>query len=158
MLCHDGPMDRDLTLDNQLCFALNAAARAASNAYRSELTDLGLTYPQYLTLLALWENDGLTVSELGGRLRLDSGTLSPLLRRLQDTGYVERRRHSRDERRVSIYLTPAGHELKDRMAEVQRCLAGRITMTAEEIATLHRLAKRFCEALGESERTVLPKD
>ncbi|HEY5518220.1 MAG TPA: MarR family transcriptional regulator, partial [Cellulomonas sp.] len=85
-------MEPEPRLDDELCFALYSASRAATNAYRDALADLGLTYTQFVTMLALWEDDGATVSALGHRLHLDSGTLSPLLRRLQDTGLVERRR------------------------------------------------------------------
>jgi len=98
----------NLQLDSQLCFALYAASRAVTSAYRDALTELDLTYPQYLTLLALWENDGVTISALGARLQLDSGTLSPLLKRLDGAGLVERRRSSEDERRVTVHLTPQG--------------------------------------------------
>ncbi|QQR99415.1 MAG: MarR family transcriptional regulator [Austwickia sp.] len=139
-------MDAELTLDNQLCFALNAAARAAAGAYRSALGELGLTYPQFLVLLALWEADGQSVSELGDRVRLDSGTLSPLLRRLAEAGMVERRRSSSDERRVTIHLTDAGRDLQPRVADVQRQLYRRLDMTPEEIATLRSLARRFYAA------------
>lgn len=139
-------MDAELTLNNQLCFALNAAARAASGAYRASLGELGLTYPQFVVLLALWETDGQSVSELGERVRLDSGTLSPLLRRLAEAGLVERRRSSADERRVTIHLTDAGRELQPRVAAVQRQLYGALDMSREELATLRSLAQRFCDA------------
>lgn len=145
-MCNNRAMDAELTLDNQLCFALNAAARAAAGAYRSALGELGLTYPQFLVLLALWEADGQSVSELGDRVRLDSGTLSPLLRRLAEAGMVERRRSSSDERRVTIHLTDAGRDLQPRVADVQRQLYRRLDMTPEEIATLRSLARRFYAA------------
>lgn len=138
----------DLGLDELVCFALYAASRSAVNAYRDLLTPLGLTYPQYVTLLALWENDGATVSDLGERLHLDSGTLSPMLRRLQTMGLVERRRDRSDERRVSVHLTPGSRALRPRIAEVQRCLAASIDMSPHELATLRSLARRFCDAAG----------
>lgn len=137
-------VDKELALDNQLCFALNAAARAAAGAYRAGLGELGLTYTQFVVLLALWEDDGPSVSALGERVRLDSGTLSPLLRRLADAGLVERRRGRSDERRVTIHLTPAGSDLQPRVAKVQRGLASALDMSPQEIATLRSLAQRFC--------------
>lgn len=103
-------------LDNQLCFAVYAAAHAFGRAYRNLLGRYELTYPQYLVLLVLWEQDGLSVKEIGNRLFLDSGTLTPLLKRLEVSGRVRRARDRVDERQVSIFLTPAGAELRDRLA------------------------------------------
>lgn len=106
-----GP-DEYLRLDRQICFSLNAASRAFGGVYRTLLKDLGLTYPQYLVMLVLWEaapEEGpLPVKRLGERLRLDSGTLSPLLKRLEANGLVRRERSATDERSVTIALTPAG--------------------------------------------------
>ena len=108
--------DDDMGLDNQLCFALYAANRAVVARYRPLLSELGLTYPQYLVMLVLWEaaSDGrrLNVSDLGGRLRLDSGTLTPLLKRLQQRGLISRTRSKEDERIVSVGLTDAGKDLR----------------------------------------------
>jgi len=123
------PMTREahpqLLLDNQLCFALYRASRAVQRGYAPHLADLGLTYPQYLTMLVLWESDGpLTVGAIGERLRLDSGTLTPLLKRLEETGLVQRRRDPDDERRVNIELTDVGLALRERAADVpQRVFA-----------------------------------
>ncbi len=103
-------------LDNQLCFAVYAAAHAFGRAYRALLTEHDLTYPQYLVLLVLWEEDGLTVKEIGDRLFLDSGTLTPLLKRLEAAGRIRRARDRADERQVSIFLTEAGRALHDRLA------------------------------------------
>jgi len=103
-------------LDNQLCFAVYAAAHAFGRAYRALLAAHDLTYPQYLVLLVLWEEEGLTVKEIGTRLFLDSGTLTPLLKRLEASGHVRRARDRADERQVSIFLTPKGCGLKDKMA------------------------------------------
>ncbi len=99
-------------LDDQLCFALYSTAHAMGRAYRKALRDLGLTYPQYLVLLVLWEEDGMSVSAIGARLYLDSATLTPLLKRLEGLGMVERRRAAHDERIVLIHLTPQGRDLK----------------------------------------------
>lgn len=103
-------------LDNQLCFAVYAAAHAFGRAYRNLLGRHELTYPQYLVLLVLWEEDGLTVKEIGERLFLDSGTLTPLLKRLEASGRVRRARDRPDERQVSIFLTEAGEGLRGTLA------------------------------------------
>src|SRR3954470_3664742 len=102
------PPESALLLDNQLCFALYSASLAMTKLYKPLLDELGLTYPQYLVMLALWERDGSTVSELGQRLYLDSGTLTPLLKRLEAAGLVSRVRSTEDERRVHLRLTSAG--------------------------------------------------
>ena len=115
--------DTWLALDHQLCFALYAASLAMTKAYKPLLAPLGLTYPQYLAMLVLWEGDGLSVSALGERLRLDSGTLTPLLKRLQALGLVQRLRDAADERRVLLQLTPAGRALKARARAVPQAIA-----------------------------------
>src|SRR3954462_7215683 len=96
--------DEMLHLDNQVCFALYSASLAMTKLYKPLLDPLRLTYPQYLAMLVLWEGDGLTVSELGQRLQLDSGTLTPLLKRLEGSGFVQRLRDTADERRVLLRL------------------------------------------------------
>mgnify|MGYP001425629241 CR=1 FL=1 len=101
-----------LALDRQLCFALYSASLAMTKAYKPLLAPLGLTYPQYLVMLVLWEGDGVTVSHVGERLSLDSGTLTPLLKRLQALGLLQRLRDAADERRVLLQLTPGGGELQ----------------------------------------------
>ena len=105
-------------LDNQICFAIYSAAHAFNRVYKPLLDRLGLTYPQYLVMLVLWERDGLTVKEIGERLFLDSGTLTPLLKRLEAAGRVRRTRDSEDERQVRITLTEAGRTLKQQAAGV----------------------------------------
>jgi MarR family transcriptional regulator, organic hydroperoxide resistance regulator len=114
--------DALLQLDNQICFALYSASLAMTKLYKPLLDELGLTYPQYLAMLALWEQDGLAVSELGRRLSLDSGTLTPLLKRLETAGFVTRIRDAADERRVHITLTSAGRRLKTRAAKIPPCV------------------------------------
>lgn len=114
--------DQALRLDNQLCFALYSASLAMTKLYKPLLDELGITYPQYLALLVLWERDGLTVSELGERLYLDSGTLTPLLKRLETAGLVSRLRDTQDERRVRVRLSAAGRELKQRAARIPGCV------------------------------------
>jgi len=106
------PVPELLKLDNQLCFSIYAASRAITRAYRPILDRYGLTYPQYLVLLILWEKDGQPVNEIGRRLYLDSGTLTPLLKRMETSGYVERRRGALDERTVEIHLTAKGVALQ----------------------------------------------
>jgi DNA-binding MarR family transcriptional regulator len=106
------------TLDGQLCFALYSANLAMGKLYRQLLADLELTYPQYLVMLVLWEGDGITVSELGERLFLDSATLTPLLKRLQAAGLVQRTRGTRDERQVIVTLTDEGRALREKAGQV----------------------------------------
>lgn len=125
-----------LRLDNQVCFALNAADRAFGAVYRVLLRDLGLTYSQYLVMMVLWEHGGTTVKGLGEALRLDSGTLSPLLKRLEAAGLVERRRSPEDERSVTVTPTAAGDALRDRACEVPLRIASATGMSLEEIADL----------------------
>ncbi len=114
--------EQALLLDNQLCFALYSASLAMTKLYKPLLDELGLTYPQYLALLVLWEQDGVTVSELGDRLSLDSGTLTPLLKRLEAAGLLSRLRDAADERRVLIRLTADGRKLKARAQRIPGCV------------------------------------
>ncbi|HEX3789110.1 MAG TPA: MarR family transcriptional regulator [Pseudonocardiaceae bacterium] len=110
----DSSTEPGLALDEQLCFALYSASRAITARYRPLLDEMGLTYPQYLVMLALWESGPATVGQLGKRLTLDSGTLSPLLKRLEASGLISRRRRVDDERSVEIVLTGDGHRLRER--------------------------------------------
>ncbi|WP_336853675.1 MarR family transcriptional regulator [Sinomonas albida] len=133
-----------LDLDRQLCFPLYAAARSVSRVYAELLADVGLTYPQYLTMLALWSADGaLSVGELGERLRLDSGTLTPLLKRLEAAGYLERRRDPGDERRVLASLTPAGESLQESVSNVPLRLSASLGLAAGDAAALRDLLARL---------------
>lgn len=129
-----------LALDHQLCFALYSTSLAMTKAYRPLLAELGLTYPQYLAMLALWEADGLTVGALGERLFLDSGTLTPLLKRLEAQGLVERRRGQEDERSVFIHLTRTGRALKRRAVAVPEAMLCTLDCGLPE---LHDLASRL---------------
>lgn len=113
----------DLALDRQVCFALYSASRATTAAYRTLLADLGITYPQYLVMLVLWERDGRGVQEICHALQLDTGTLSPLLKRLESAGLLERRRLGGDERRVTVVLTDAGTALRERASDIPARLA-----------------------------------
>lgn len=127
-----------LKLDNQLCFAVYAASLAMTKLYKPHLDQLGLTYPQYLVMLALWEEDGLMVSTLGERLSLDSGTLTPLLKRLEAAGLVSRTRDVADERRVHIGLTAIGRKLKARAARIPACLIAASQCPVDELLGLTR--------------------
>jgi MarR family transcriptional regulator, organic hydroperoxide resistance regulator len=118
-------MHEVLRLDNQLCFALYAASKAVTQAYQPLLAELGITYPQYLALLVLWEKDHLLVKEIGDRLELDSGTLTPLLKRLENQGLVVRERQQDDQRQVRIRLSPAGRSLENKALSIPKQLACR---------------------------------
>ncbi len=139
-----------LRLDNQLCFLFHRISRELTAVYRPLLGDLGLTYPQYLVMLVLWEDDGLGVGEIGDRLALDSGTLSPLLRRLESAGFVQRRRESADERRVTIHLTAKGRELERRAAHIPAAVAASmaddLAQYEQAKASLRALAERLASA------------
>lgn len=140
-------MDRPyphLAIDEQLCLPLYAASRAVTRRYNELLVDLGLTYPQYLCLLALWDanGDSLTVSELGRQLHLDSGTLTPVLKRLAANGLVDRTRDESDERRVLLTATDRAWELRDQASAVRTRLTDGLTMTADEGRVLRALLEQ----------------
>lgn len=140
-----------LALSAQLCLPLYAAARAVTRRYGELLTELGLTYPQYLTMLALWDADGpLTVGEIGERLRLDSGTLTPVLKRLESAGHVARRRDSADERRVLVEVTPAGAQLREQVADVPERAWEGTALTAADARQLRGLLDRLLDGLDAS--------
>lgn len=130
--------DTLLKLDNQLCFAVYSTSLAMTRLYKPLLDELGVTYPQYLVMLALWERDGATVSELGERLSLDSGTLTPLLKRLESSGFLTRLRDVADERRVRITLTPAGRTLRQRAINVPACMLAASDCSIDELVGLTR--------------------
>ena len=125
-----------LELDNQLCFALYSTSLAMTRVYKPLLDELGLTYPQYLAMLVLWERDGLMVSELGERLYLDSGTLTPLLKRLEASGLITRIRAVEDERRVHITLSASGRKLKTRAAKIPGCILSASQCSIPELILL----------------------
>ena len=134
-------------LDRQVCFALYSASRAATAVYRPVLEDLGLTYPQYLAMLVLWENEPRGVKELGDELGLDSGTLSPLLKRLEALGLVERRRSGEDERRVAVHLTPVGRSLSAKASSIPQRLADAAGLSAAELEQLRETLGKLTAAL-----------
>ncbi|MFE0642770.1 MarR family winged helix-turn-helix transcriptional regulator [Streptomyces sp. NPDC058877] len=130
------PDEDFLRLDHQICFSLHAATRAFNGVYREALKELGLTYPQYLVMLVLWEHRELSVKGIGERLRLDSGTLSPLLKRLEAAGYVERHRSPEDERSVTVRLTGDGAALRGAALGVPRRIAAATGLGLDEIRAL----------------------
>lgn len=133
----------DLALDHQLCFPLYAGARAVTRLYGELLADEHLTYPQYVTLLALWDADGVSVGELGERLHLDSGTLTPLLKRMEKAGHLQRTRDPDDERRVVITVTDAGWELRERVSGVPARMGAALGLSDEEIDVLRAGLKKM---------------
>lgn len=133
---HDAAANDWLQLDGQLCFALYSASLATTRLYKPLLEPLGLTYPQYLALLVLWEHGDQSVGALGEKLFLDSGTLTPLLKRMEAAGWLTRTRAADDERRVVVSLTPAGRSLRQRARVVPQQLAAATGCTASELVTL----------------------
>ena len=145
--------DQWLRLDNQICFAVYSAAHAFNKVYKPLLDRLGLTYPQYLVMLSLWERDGVPLKDIGERLFLDSGTLTPLLKRLETAGLVKRTRSTEDERQVLIALTAQGQALKEKARSVPQsileatdCSVGQLVELKSEIVALR---DRLNAALGE---------
>ena len=141
----------ELRLDRQVCFALYSASRAVTQLYRPLLDELGLTYPQYLVMLVLWERGPATVKELGAALELDSGTLSPLLKRLAAAGLVTRDRRAVDERSVEVRLTAAGERLETRAAGVPRKIAKATGLRVGELSTLRHDLRALTEVVGTRE-------
>jgi len=139
-----------LQLDLQLCFALYSTSLAMTKLYKPLLKPLGLTYPQYLVMLVLWEADGQTVSAVGARLMLDSGTLTPLLKRLEAAGLLQRLRDSADERRVQLKLSPAGRALKARAGKVPAAIACAANCPVDDILSLTARLQQLREQLSQS--------
>lgn len=131
-----GGVTDDLALDRQVCFALYSASRATTAAYRTLLADLDITYPQYLVMLVLWERDGRGVQEICDALQLDTGTLSPLLKRLEVAGLVDRKRLAGDERRVTVRLTDAGAALRARASDIPARLARATGLSGPDLGRL----------------------
>jgi len=150
--------DTWLLLDNQLCFALYATSRAVTQAYAPLLAPLGVTYPQYLVLLVLWEADGapVTVGSLGGRLFLDSGTLTPLLKRLEAANLVTRTRSAEDERVVHVGLTASGRKLRKKAEGIPAAMSCALGLNGDQIAALRDplrkvLARLHHDSAGDEE-------
>ena len=135
-----------MKLENQLCFPLYAAARNVINLYTPVLKPLGLTYTQYLVFLVLWEKDGITVGELCDKLMLDSGTLSPLLKKMQQAGYIEKNRSADDDRVVVVTLTEEGRALQEKAKDVPREVGCSIDLPREKAAALYSLLYELLSA------------
>jgi DNA-binding MarR family transcriptional regulator len=148
----DGLQGADvLTLDRQVCFALSVAARNVVAVYRPFLEPMGLTHPQYLVMLALWQHGPLSVKDLSGLLQLDPGTLSPLLKRLEAAGYVRRDRDPRDERSLSVSLTDQGRALREQAERIPPGIVDRLGMDVAELTALHETLTRV---IGASRRAL----
>ncbi|GHJ45528.1 hypothetical protein Cs7R123_28700 [Catellatospora sp. TT07R-123] len=144
------PDETDLDLRKQVCFALYSASRALTALYRPVLDRLGLTYPQYLVMLVLWERGEVSVKALGEALQLDSGTLSPLLKRLEAAGLVVRARSARDERSVLVSLTPSGSDLRERATGIPRAIAEATGVPATQLAALRDTLRAITDAAHEA--------
>ena len=144
-------MDEALKLENQLCFPLYACARRVIGRYTPYLKPLNLTYTQYIVLLVLWEEKEATVRELCRKLYMDSGTLTPLLKKMETQGYVIRRRNADDERVVTVRLTDAGEALKERAREIPGRIAGCIQLSEQEILSLYGILYKVLDQIGEEE-------
>lgn len=140
-----------LKLENQLCFPLYAASRIITRKYKPLLDPLGLTYTQYVVMLALWEQDALSVNQLGEILLLDSGTLTPLLKKLEGQGLVRRSRSTQDERMLIVEVTELGWKMKDKAAEVPLKMAGCLDISADEGRLLHGLLHKIINGEKDTE-------
>jgi MarR family transcriptional regulator, organic hydroperoxide resistance regulator len=146
-----------LLLDEQLCFALYAASRAVTQLYRPLLDALGLTFPQYLVMLVLWERDRTTIGELAAALELDHGTLSPLLKRLEAHGLLERRRRTDDERVVDVVLTAAGRELEQQAAVVPQVIVDSYGVDAAEFEALRARLRELTRSVSAASQSLAPE-
>ena len=139
-----------MKLANQVCFPLYAAARGVVSLYTPFLKPLGLTYTQYLVFLVLWENDGITVGEICGRLMLDNGTVSPLLKKMEHAGYVEKKRSVEDDRVVIITITDKGRALQEKAKEVPEKVVQCINLEPEKVQNLYSLLYEIIDNSGKS--------
>ena len=145
------PQDVDvLALENQVCFALAVASRSVIGLYRPVLEPLGLTHPQYLVMLALWQQDPRSVKELGAALQLEPATLSPLLKRLEASGLIDRRRSAADERRLDVTLTEAGRALRSRAESIPQTMIEQLGMPVAELQALQASLTAFIAAATRS--------
>ncbi|MDR1088447.1 MAG: MarR family transcriptional regulator [Coriobacteriales bacterium] len=134
-----------LKLENQLCFPLYAASKEVVKRYRPYLDEIGLTYTQYITMMVLWEHKTVNVKTLGSFLHLDSGTLTPLLKKLEAKGYLTRKRSDTDERKLEIRITEGGEALNERAQTIPTQLASCLNLSSEEVATLYGLLYKMLE-------------
>ncbi|MAO34464.1 MAG: MarR family transcriptional regulator [Zunongwangia sp.] len=138
----------NLKLDNQLCFPLYTASRLVIQRYQPMLKDLDLTYPQYLVLMVLWEKDEVNLSAIAEKLQLQSNTLTPLLKRLQQRGFLDRKRSESDERNIVITLTDKGKKLKDQACNVPELLSEQLPLSAEEAKELYRILYKMIDKMN----------
>lgn len=136
-----------LKLENQLCFPLYACAKGVVRQYTPFLDEIGLTYTQYIAMMVLWEKESLTVKELGQHLYLDSGTLTPLLKRLETEGFIKRERDQKDERNVIVTTTEKGYELRERAADIPGKIGSCIKIDPAEAATLYKLLYKLLDSI-----------
>lgn len=139
-----------LRLDHQLCFPMYACARQVVRRYTPLLKPLGLTYTQYIVFMALWEKDGITTTEICRKLYLDTGTVTPLLKKLEAQGYIKRERNSEDERVIEISLTKKGWEMRDKVKHIPQQIAGCVTLEQDEIQAFYGLLYKLLDSLSES--------
>jgi len=141
------PKDFRPAPESMLCFDLYATHHAVGQVYQPLLAELGLTYPQYLVLVTLWTGDGLSVGELGRRLDLESSTLTPLIKRLENNGFLVRTRDKTDERRVRVHLTEAGRQMEQRARHIPACIAEAFGLPLHELHALHEVLTRMRSSL-----------
>jgi len=142
----------DLLLEHQLCFALSVASRSVVGAYRPVLEELGITHPQYLVLLALWEGSPRTVRNLGDTLLMDPATLSPMLKRLESAGLVSRNRAPGNDRALAVDLTDAGRALRDKAVDVPGAMMERLQLTRDQVLELNATMRRLIQATQEPQQ------
>lgn len=135
----------ELKLENQLCFPLYACARRVVNLYEPYFKPLGITYTQYIVFMVLWEHESISVGELSKKLYLDSGTLTPLLKKLEKEGYVERRRSEQDERMVIVSITEKGRLLEEKAADIPKKIGACVNLTPEEAKLLYRILYKLLD-------------
>lgn len=143
--------DSELRLEKQVCFSLYSASNALVRAYKPLLKTIGLTYLQYMTMMVLWERTPMTVKEIGDKLHLDSGTLTPLLKRLQDKELIKKVRSEKDERKVYVHLTEQGSQLEDKAKEIPGALMCKVGLPIEQAVQLKSLADLLLKQLSKSE-------
>ncbi len=141
---------KELLLDNQLCFALYSTSLMMTKVYKPLLQELGLTYPQYLAMMVLWEGDGITVGEISNRMLTDPGSLTPLLKRLEAEGFITRTRSSKDERVVELRLTEQGRALQDKARKVPACILAATERTTDELSVLKEDLVSLRNSLGKA--------
>ena len=146
-----GFSDEYLKLDNQLCFPLYATSRMITRMYQPLLEKLGLTYPQYIVMLVLWEADSLSIKEIGERVQLNTNTLTPLLKRMQELKYISRTRSAEDERIVVVNLTKTGLDLKIKALEIPHELIASLNYPADKALELKRMLDEFMASLNKTE-------